>query len=142
MKKPVIFILAAALLLATIGCTGTMDGVIQQDAARFQITYTDSRIAVAELIAQLPSGERFQGKSERLDAKQEAMASDTAAGEDESAAFPALLTFPGNAKAVLLGNRGNKMACRFKLTDVIIGFSSGGFGVCQMSDGRVIDVFF
>ena len=142
MKKPATFFSAAVLLLTIFGCTGTMDGVIQQDAARFQITYTDSRVTVAELIADLPSGEHFRGRSERLDTKQEALSSNTAAGGDESVAFPALQTFPGNSKAVLSGSRGSKMACRFKLTDVIIGFSSGGFGVCQMSDGRVIDVFF
>ena len=142
MKKTGTFISAAVLLLTTFGCTGTMDGVIQQDAARFQITYTDSRVSVAELIADLPSGEHFRGKSERFDTMQEAMATDAAGGKEESAAFPALQTFPANAKAVLSGNRGSKMACRFKLTDIIIGFSSGGFGICQMSDGRVIDVFF
>ena len=135
-------IFTGALLLSTFGCSGTMDGVIQQDAARIQITYTDSRVAVAELFTEFPNGEHFQGKSERLDKKQEAMTADAAGGMDESASFPALQTFPGNAKAVLSGNRGSIMACRFRLTDVILGFSSGGFGICQMSDGRVIDVFF
>jgi hypothetical protein len=70
------------------------------------------------------------------------MTAEAAGSKDEAAVFPALQTFPGNAKAVLSGNRGNQMACRFRLTDVIIGFASGGFGLCQMSDGRVIDVFF
>ena len=142
MKRPACWIFTAALLLSTIGCTGTMDGVIRSDAARIQITYTDSRVAVAELFVGFPSGEHFQGKSEKLDTKQEAMTAETSGGKDDPAAFPALQTFPGNAKAVLSGNRGSKMACRFKLTDIIIGFSSGGFGICQMSDGRVIDVFF
>ncbi|UCD80881.1 MAG: hypothetical protein JSW26_05470 [Desulfobacterales bacterium] len=142
MKKLVIFALAALILTATIGCTGAMDGVIRRDAARFQITYTDSRVAVAELIAVLPSGERLQGKPERLDTTKE-MTSAVAAGSiDEPATFPALQTFPGNVKATLSGSKGGKMGCRFKLTDMIIGFSSGGFGLCQMSDGRVIDVFF
>jgi hypothetical protein len=142
MKKQVIFVLAAMVVTAMIGCTGTMDGVIRRDAARFQITYTDSRIAVAELIAALPDGERFQGKPERLDTTKEMLAAGAAGSTDAAANFPALQTFPGNVKATLTGNRGGKMACRFKLTDVILGFSSGGFGLCQMSDGRVIDVFF
>jgi hypothetical protein len=34
------------------------------------------------------------------------------------------------------------MKCRFNLADSIIGLSSGGFGLCQASDGRVIDIFF
>lgn len=146
MKKSSTFtaaiIFTGALLLSTAGCSGTMDGLIRSDAARIQITYTDSRVAVAELFAELPSGEKFRGKSERFDTKQEAMTAGVAGGKDESVVFPALQTFPANAKAVLSGSRGGKMACRFKLTDVIIGFSSGGFGICQLSDGRVIDVFF
>jgi hypothetical protein len=142
MKKLGGFVLAAMILTATVGCTGTMDGVIRRDAARFQITYTDSRIAAAELITVLPSGERFRGKPEKLDTTKEMMASGAAGSTDAPASFPALQTFPGNVKATLTGSQGNKMECRFKLTDGIIGFSSGGFGLCQMSDGRVIDVFF
>ena len=142
MKKKGIFGLTVIVLATTIGCTGTMDGVIRRDAERFQITYTDSRVAAAELIAIMPGGEQFRGKSERLDPQKEIMAARAAGGTDNSASFPALLTFPGNAKASLSGNMGSIMECRFKLTDVIIGFSSGGFGLCQMSDGRVIDVFF
>lgn len=142
MKKLAIFALAALILTSTIGCAGTMDGVIRQDAERFQITYTDSRVAVAELIAVLPGGEQFRGKSERLDTQQEVMAAGAADRANQPASFPALQTFPGNAKALLSDEKGRKMACRFKLTDTIIGFSSGGVGLCQMSDGRVIDVFF
>jgi len=142
MKKKWIFGLTAIILATTIGCSGTMDGVIRQDAERFKITYTDSRVASAELITVMPGGEQFRGKSERLDPQKEVMAARAADANANPANFPALLTFPGNAKASLSGSMGSKMACRFKLTDVIIGYSSGGFGLCQMSDGRVIDVFF
>ena len=142
MNKKAIFGLTIIILTTTFGCSGTMDGVIRQDAARFQITYTDTRVGSAELITVMPGGEQFRGKSERLDPEKEMMTARAAAADENSPSFPALLTFPGNAKAALSGNMGGKMACRFKLTDVIIGFSSGGFGLCQMSDGRVIDVFF
>jgi hypothetical protein len=142
MKKMSILALAGMVLAATIGCSGTMDGIVRRDAARIQITYTDSRIATAELITVVPGGEQFRGKSERLDRQKEVMAAGADGRSAEPASFPAIQTFAGNAKAVLSGNQGGKMACRFRLTDVIIGFSSGGFGLCQMSDGRVIDVFF
>jgi hypothetical protein len=142
MKKLAIFAFAALILTSMIGCAGTMDGVIRRDAERFQITYTDSRVAAAELIAVLPGGEQFRGMSERLYPQQEIMAARAADSTNNSASFPALQTFSGNAKALLSDKKGGKMACRFKLTDIIIGFSSGGVGLCQMSDGRVIDVFF
>ena len=130
------------MLVFALGCTGTMDGVIRQDAARFQITYTDTRIGSAELITVLPDGEHFRGKAEKFDMANDMTSAAARGSTDRSASFPALQTFPGNAKATLSGDKGGKMACRFKLTDVIIGFSSGGFGLCQLSDGRVIDVFF
>ncbi len=142
MKKPGLFVLAAMILTATIGCTGTMDGVIRRDAKRIDIIYTDSRVAVAELIAVLPNGERFRGKPERLDRTKEMMEADSTDTDDIAVHFEALQTFPGNVKATLSGNRGDVIKCRFKLSDVILGFSSGGFGICQISDGRIIDVFF
>jgi hypothetical protein len=142
MKKPVIWVLAAMVLLAMVGCAGTMDGLIRQDAERIQITFTDSRIASAELITVLPDGERFQGKPEKLDAQKDMMAAGAAQGTAGPASFPALQSFPGNVKALLSGSKGRQMACRFRLTDLVLGFASGGFGLCQLSDGRVIDVFF
>ena len=142
MKKPRIFILAVIILTVALGCTGQMDGVIRRDAARIEITYTDSRVAVAELIAVLPSGEHFLGKSERLDRAKDVMETSPNQADDIAFHFEALQTFPGNVKATLSGNRGKIIQCRFKLTDVILGFSSGGTGLCQVSDGRVIDVFF
>jgi hypothetical protein len=142
MKKLGVFVLAVIILTATMGCSGQMDGVIQSDAGRIEIMYTDSRVAVAELITVLHNGERFRGKPERLDRTKEMMEAESTDTDDISIHFEALQTFPGNVKATLSGNRDNIIKCRFKLTDVIIGFSSGGFGICQVSDGRVIDVFF
>lgn len=142
MKKPEVFILAVMILTVTLGCSGQMDGVIRRDAKRIEITFTDSRVAVAELIAVLPDGEQFRGKSERLDRTKEMMEAVPNKTDNMAINFEALQTFHGNTKATLSGNRGNVINCRFKLTDVIIGFSSGGTGLCQISDGRVIDVFF
>jgi hypothetical protein len=142
MKKPGVLIGAVIILTLTLGCTGQMDGVIRRDAARIKITYTDSRVAVAELIAVLPSGEHFLGKSERLDRARDVMETSPNKADDMAFHFEALQTFSGNVKATLSGNRGKIIQCRFKLTDVILGFSSGGIGLCQVSDGRVIDVFF
>jgi hypothetical protein len=142
MKKPGVFILAVIFLTVTLGCTGQMDGVIRRDAARIEITYTDSRFSAAELIAVLPSGEHFLGKSERLDRAKDMMETNPSKTDDIAVHFEALQAFPGNVKATLSGNRGKIIRCRFKLTDVILGFSGGGTGVCQVSDGRVIDVFF
>ena len=134
-----IFAVAALLMVMAMGCSGTMNGVIRRDAQRVEIHYTDTRVAVAELLIVMPDGERFRGKTERFDRIKDVMEIDA---DDTSAHFQDLQTFAGNAKATLAGSKGNMMQCRFKVADYIIGLNSGGFGLCQMTDGRLMDVFF
>ena len=134
------FILVAILLTVQLGCAGSMKGVVRRDAKRIEVTYTDSRLEKASLQTVLSGGERFEGKIVRIGwmgAK-----SDPAVSDNESTDFEDVQLFEGNAEATLTGNKGNLMKCRFKLADSIIGLSSGGFGLCQVSDGRVIDIFF
>jgi hypothetical protein len=88
----------------------------------------------------LPGGERFEGKIVRTGWA--GAQSDSAVSGNDSTDFEDVQMFEGNAEATLSGNKGNIMKCRFNLTDSIIGLSSGGFGLCQVTDGRVIDIFF
>ena len=131
--------IAALTMAMAIGCSGTMNGVIRRDAQRVEIVYTDTRVANAELLIVMPDGERFKGKTARLNKTKDMM---EAGADDISAHFEIMQTFDGNVKADLTGNRGNLMKCRFKVADYILGLKSGGFGICQMADGRVMDVFF
>ena len=142
MKIPGFIIWVAMILTAMIGCSGKMDGVVRRDAKRIEIIFTDSRISAAELVTVMPDGERFSGKPERFDKVKDMMEKDSTNSDDISVHFENLQTFAGNVKATLSGNRGGIIKCRFNLTDVIIGFSSGGTGMCQVADGREIDVFF
>ena len=140
MTKPYLFIMVAILLTFQLGCAGSMKGVVRRDAKRIELAYTDSRIGKGSLQTVLPGGERFEGKIvgiESTDAQ-----TDMAVSANESTAFEEVQLFDGNAKASLYGNKGNIMKCRFNLADSIIGLSSGGFGICQVTDGRVIDIFF
>jgi hypothetical protein len=134
------FILVAVLLAVQLGCAGSMKGVVRQDAKRIELTYTDSRLEKASLQTVLPGGERFEGKIVRIGWM--GVQSDTAVSAGESMVFEDVQLFDGNAEATLSGNKGNIMKCRFNLADSIIGLSSGGFGICQTTDGRVIDIFF
>jgi len=135
-----IFILVAVLLAIQLGCAGSMKGVVRRDAKRIEVTYTDSRLGQARLQTVLPGGERFEGKIVRTGWA--GAQSDSAVSGDESTDFEDVQMFEGNAEAILSGNKGNVMKCRFNLADSIIGLSSGGFGLCQVTDGRVIDIFF
>ena len=134
------FILVAILLTVQLGCAGSMKGVVRRDAKRIEMTYTDSRLESALLQTVLSGGERFEGKIVRIGWM--GAQSDPAVSDNESTDFEDVQLFEGNAEATLTGNKGNLMKCRFKLADSIIGLSSGGFGLCQVSDGRVIDIFF
>ncbi len=142
MKTANALMAAVILIMITQGCSGQMSGVVRRDAKRIDIMFTDSRLASAELVTVMPNGERFSGKSESYDKNKEMMSAESTVTDEVAIHFEDLQTFPANAKATLYSDRGNMIECRFKLTDVIIGFSSGGVGLCQVSDGRVIDVFF
>lgn len=128
----------AVILVVMTSCSGSLRGVMRNNAGRVSFNYTDSQLGNAELQVMLPEGERFEGRAETGINLTRPKAG-AAASMDR---FEAVETFHGNADAVLSGDRGNIMQCRFLLTDIILGFKSGGFGICQLSDGRVIDVFF
>ena len=134
------FLLVVAFLTVQLGCAGSMKGVVRRDAKRIEMTYTDMRLGKGILKTVLPGGERFEGKIVKIGAADDQ--SDTTVTDSGSAAFDDVQVFDGNAEATLSGSRGHVMKCRFNLTDSIIGLSSGGFGLCQVSDGRVIDIFF
>ena len=138
MTRRFLLVFAAVLYGALAACSGTMEGVVREDAKRVKFTYSGARIGTAEVQVKMPGGERFKGSTQR---GQDA----TAPASEDSAAtskFEVVEDFQGNADAVLTGNRGNIMKCRFHITDILIGFPSGGFGLCQVADGRTIDIFF
>jgi len=138
MTQKCLYVFIAVFFAVMTACSGTLQGVVRKDARRVSFNYSDSKIGTADLQVALPDGERFAGRVER---GTENTAIDSGAMKSTDR-FEAVETFDGNADAVLSGNRGNIMKCRFRLTDIIIGFRSGGFGICQASDGRVIDIFF
>jgi hypothetical protein len=138
MTQRYLYACTTALLAVITACSGSMKGVVRTDARRVSINYSDSRIGTADLQILMPEGERFAGRTKRGTDSTSSNSSATSSSDS----FEAVETFDGNADAVLTGNRGNIMKCRFHLTDVIIGFSSGGYGICQVSDGRIIDIFF
>ncbi|MDZ4120747.1 MAG: hypothetical protein U1C69_15930 [Phaeovulum sp.] len=49
-------------------------------------------------------------------------------------------SYTGDFVAVLLGTRGSSLNCQLQYADSSGFTTSGGVGVCQHSDGRVIDI--
>ena len=134
MKKQAVLIALTTLAFASMACSGTMKGIDRYSGKRVFFSYTDEKFGSAEIQVTLPDGERFVGRI-----IEEPVATDTIAPSDKS--YPAVEEFQGNTEAFLQGDRGNNMKCKFRLSDKVLGFKSGGFGLCETFDGRVIDIF-
>jgi hypothetical protein len=112
MRNPVLFFILTTLVIASMACSGTMRGIDRYSGKRVHFAYTEEKFGSAELqVAPLGKG------------------------------YPAVDEFRGNTEAFLYGDRGNNMRCKFRLSDTMLGFKSGGFGLCETSDGRVIDIY-
>ena len=138
MTRKCVYAFITVFLALMTACSGSIKGVVREDARRVPFEYSNSSVGTADLQVAMPDGERFEGRVQRGMKNTEPESSRTISMDR----FETVESFDGNADAVLSGNRGNIMKCRFRVTDIIIGLSSGGFGICQMSDGRVIDLFF
>lgn len=134
MKKQVLLIALTSLALASMACSGTMKGIDRYSGQRVFFSYTDDKFGSAEIQVTLPDGERFMGRI-----VEQPVTTNTTAPPGKS--YPAVDQFAGNAEAFLLGDRGNSMKCKFRLSDTVLGFKGGGFGLCETFDGRVIDLF-
>ena len=135
-------IFGAILLAGLIGCSGTMKGIIRKEAQRVPFTFSDSRIGSAYIQVVMPGGERFKGRIARISSGSFENGSESTHATISSGSFEEVESFDGNSEATLTGDMGNIMKCRFHVTDIIMGLSSGGFGVCQTADGSIIDIFF
>ncbi len=134
MRKPVLFFILTTLVIASMGCSGTMKGVDRYSGKRIYFAYAEEKFGSAELQVQMPDGELFIGRN----IEESMTATSNAAAAKE---FPAVDQFQGNTEAFLFGDRGRTMRCKFRLSDTIVGFKSGGFGICETSAGNVIDIF-
>jgi hypothetical protein len=134
MRKPVLFFIFTTLVIASMACSGTMRGIDRYSGKRVYFVYEEEKFGSAELQVTMPDGELFIGKLIK-----EQTAATSNAPLDKG--YPAVDEFRGNTEAFLFGDRGNNMRCKFRLSDTIVGFKSGGFGLCETSYGRVIDIY-
>ncbi len=138
--------LCAAALVT--GCAGTMQGMIRGTGQIVQISY-DQAMAHDNLRVVLPDGETFVGKAVQVGnslgfgssfGSATAVTSRGQLVSGMASGFGVVSTFTGNVQAVMFGNRGRSMQCRLKYADASGFTSAGGVGVCETSDGKVIDV--
>jgi hypothetical protein len=130
MKRQILIILWLILVFAFMACSGTMKGIDRYSGKRVYFSYEDQNFGSGEIQVTMPDGERFVGRIV-----------DEPAAADEGKKYPNVYEFPGNTAVFLQGDRGGNMRCRFRLSDTVLGFRSGGFGLCETADGRVIDMY-
>jgi hypothetical protein len=134
MRKLSLLIVLTILTLGSLACSGTMKGIDRTSGRRVFLTYTDEKFGSAEIQVTMPDGERFVGRI-----VEEPETKDVTAASGKS--YPTVDEFPGDTEAYLQGDRGNDMKCKFRLSDKVLGFKGGGFGLCETFDGQVIDIF-
>jgi len=145
-KKP---LAVAFILLLSIGllaaCSGTMKGMVQQGGESVNFQFEDGGLGSGKLRTTLSDGETFKGRFAEESSSGFVTGFDTegtGATIVHGETFETVESYSGNIDAILFGNKGHTMKCRFRAANSLIGLSSGGEGRCQVSDGRVIDVQF
>jgi hypothetical protein len=136
-------LLALSVLLAA--CSGTMKGRVQQGDESVNFQFEDNGIGHGTLRAAFSGGETFKGRFADESSSGFITTFDTEGPKAtivHREEFEAIESYSGNVEAILFGNQGRTMRCKFRPVNSFMGLPSGGEGRCQISDGRVIDVRF
>jgi hypothetical protein len=138
--------IANILLIGTFtglaACSGTMQGVMRGSAQPVQFSYEQGMDS--DTLTAVIDAESFRGKSVMRGASTTV---GTGFGTVRAAGTTAFgtttvfgSTYTGDFVAVLLGSQGSSLSCQLQYADSSGFTTSGGVGVCQHSDGRVIDI--
>jgi len=129
------------------GCesSGTIRGV-SGDGGSVQMKYkqlfqeTNGVLKVTMQDGEIFSG-KFVQKSSASSGDELAIAIGKISGND-SLAFNDSTTVSSQAEALLIGDRGSTMKCKFQLSDPESGIDGGGIGSCKTSKGKTINMTF
>ena len=144
--KRIVCILLVCPLLAS--CGGAMQGMIRGSGERVTMSY-EQAMQHDNLQVTLPDGETFKGKIVMEGASTgvgygfgtaSATSSSVGVATGTGTAFGIVGTYTGSMRGVLFGDNGHTMVCKFQYADSSGFTSAGGVGLCETSDGRVIDV--
>lgn len=129
LKSLKILILLSCFSLSA--CAGTMNGMIRGSGKQISIGYTQN-MQSDTLQVTMPDGEIFIGKA--------VMTNKSTSTVMVSGNFGVVQNSTGNVQAVLFGNKGHTMNCKFHYADSSGDTTDGGIGVCETSNGKMIDV--
>lgn len=136
-------LLVVVTLLSALGaCSGTMQGVVRGTGQPVQFSYEQGMDS--DTLRAVIDGESFQGKAVMRGATTTVGTGFGTAYSGSTSAFGTTTiigsTYTGDVVAVLLGSSGSSLSCQLHYADSSGFTTMGGVGVCQHSDGRVIDV--
>lgn len=115
-------------------CSGNMQGVVRGTGQPVLFAYQEG-MSSDSLTTEI-EGEEFTGKAVMR-------GSSTTIGTvfgDSSTSTLMGSRYTGDIVATLIGNRGSTLSCQLQYADSSGLTSAGGVGVCQHSDGRIIDM--
>ena len=130
------------------GCAGTMNGMVRDTGDMVTINYQQG-MEHDDLQVVMPDGETFKGKAVMVGRSSShgwgfggasAKSTNGANAYATGSTFSVLEKYTGSMQAVLFGDRKHSMRCKFQYVDSSGFTTSGGVGLCETSDGRVIDV--
>ena len=127
-------IFAGCTITLLAACGGTMDGVVRGEGTHVTIRYEQGMDR--DFYEMTVDGENFQGQAIQADAR-----TGFGVGFAAGTAVPVVTSSTsGSFVAVMFGNQGSTMRCNMNYADSSGFTTSGGVGVCQHSDGRMIDI--
>lgn len=128
-----------------VGCesTGAIHGV-SEDGRGVQFEYNQGFLENSgTLNITMPNGETFHGKFIQQSSTVSGNEWDIGeSSKDDSFTFKDSKTLSSATDAVLIGNRGNTMKCKFQLSSPRLGIEGGGVGHCKTSNRKSITVTF
>lgn len=165
MRSEVAVIAAAAVLLGGCVASGPIKGTLTAPGAKptpVTMHYRSARFSQnGTITTTLPSGESFSGRYLQVASDTNAETLDPYWGgwgigwegwggwtDDYGPYIPGadvptfVRNYSGKVIATLLGDRGSRMRCRFRLANPTQGMSSGGVGECEVSGGGKITAEF
>jgi hypothetical protein len=124
------FIAASALVLILSACSGNMQGVVRGTGQPVAFAY-EQGMSSDSLTATIDQ-EVFAGKAVMR-------GNSTTIGNIGLSTLVAS-NYTGDFVATLIGNRGSTLSCQLQYADSSGFTTAGGVGVCQHSDGKLIDI--
>jgi hypothetical protein len=123
-------------------CSGEMQGVVRGQGT--PVAFAFEQGLESDTLTAVIDGENFRGRSVMTNATSTiGTGFGTVSGAGGLDIFNASLmgmTTSGSFAATMLGDRGSSLRCQLQYASSMGDTSAGGVGVCQHSDGRVIDV--